>query len=646
MRYIVLLLCLVHVMLWMLCGIYMSSPISDQDVALWQAQAERLPWFSKWTRVCQMQGPFAHWFVDGQINASYACIDVHIKNGASDQVAIYWTNERSESRTITYGQLYKDINNYASFLRSCGVGIGDRVVIYMPMIPEALVAMLACTRLGAIHVVVFSGFSAQALKDRIMDTKAKFILTCDLSCYRGKILNLKKIVDQAVADNDTECKVIVSRRAQEPMNLVEGRDFVYNAASQQDTYVQPVPVESNHPLFILYTSGTTGKPKGIVHSTGGYLTYVYSTIKWAFDIKKETVYWCTADFGWITGHSYGVYGPLMHGATIVMREGAPDWPDARAWWQVIDRYKVSIFYTSPTALRMFMRLGSDILQGADLHSLRILGSVGEPINPEVWTWFYEQIGKKCCPIIDTWWQTETGGFMIAPTAGLTLVPLKPGSATLPMPGIDASVVDAYGKAVPAGTKGFLVIKKPWPGMTIGIYNNPTLFKDTYWSRYPGMYYAGDYAMCDKDGYFWLLGRADEVIKVAGHRIGTAEVESVVLEHPGVAENAAIGISDPIKGEAIAIFVVLKKGYEPGPDLHDQIIQLIRSKIGSFATPKDIYCVEKLPKTRSGKIMRRLLKAMIEGQAIGDVSTIEDGASVQEIQEILQSTSSFIKRVHI
>ena len=643
MKYGVLLPCLLHTVL---TGIDMSLPITTQDTNLWADQAARLPWVTKWTRILDMQDSSAHWFVDGTINACYACIDQHIKNGMSDHAAIYWTNERSESRTITYGQLYKDVNAYAAYLRACGVKLGDRVVIYMPMIPEALVAMLASARLGAIHVVVFSGYSAQALKDRIIDTKARYILTCDVSYYRGKILNLKNIVDQALSCNDTGVSVIVTQRAQEPVACVSSRDTIYNAAEYKDVYVEPVAVESNHPLFILYTSGTTGKPKGIIHSTGGYLTYVFSTIEWAFGITQESVYWCTADFGWITGHSYGVYGPLMHGATIVMREGAPDWPDSKAWWQVIDRYKVSIFYTSPTALRMFMRLGSDILQGADLDSLRVLGSVGEPINPEVWQWYYQQIGKSCCPIIDTWWQTETGGFMIAPTAGLNLVPLKPGSATKPLPGIDVGVVDAQGNAVAADTKGFLVIKKPWPGMTIGIYNNPALFKETYWSKFTGMYYAGDYAQYDNDGYFWLLGRADEVIKVAGHRIGTIEVESVVLEHPAIAENAAIGMSDSIKGEVIVIFAVLKKGYEQTPTLHDEIIQLIRSKIGSFATPKDIYCVEKLPKTRSGKIMRRLLKAMVEGQSIGDISTLEDGTSVQEIQQILQAISQHARYVHI
>jgi acetyl-CoA synthetase len=620
----------------MLNGYSMSSFLSEQDLHLWDCQAKQLPWFKQWTHVLEMQGTYAHWFVDGFLNASFACLDIHIQQGLSDHVAIYWSNEQGESRTITYGQLYKDVNAYAAYLRSCGVDCGDKVIVYMPMIPEALVAMLACARIGAIHVVVFSGFSAQALRDRIDDVKATYVLTCDVSFYRGKILNLKHIVDQALEYNEGVRHVIIIQRVNEPIVCIKGRDLIYKALDSQDVYIEPIPVESNHPLFILYTSGTTGKPKGIVHSTGGYLTYVYSTIKWAFDIKKESIYWCTADIGWITGHSYGVYGPLMHGATIVMREGAPDWPDATAWWKIIDQYKVSIFYTSPTALRMFMRLGPELLQNADLRSLSILGSVGEPINPEVWQWFYHAIGKQCCPIIDTWWQTETGGFMIAPTAGNTLVPLKPGSATYPMPGIEASIVDKDGREVLAGTKGYLIIKKPWPGMMIGIQNNPALYNDIYWSKFPGCYYAGDYAMCDSDGYFWLLGRADEVIKVSGHRIGTAELESAIMQHEAVAENVAIGLSDPIKGEAIAIFLVLKQGYDMQPALYDQIVQLVRATIGSFATPRDIYCVATLPKTRSGKIMRRLLKALLEGQPIGDVSTLEDGVSVQEVQQALAS----------
>ena len=626
-----ILLCLV---VFTLNGTDMNSSLTEQDLQLWQQQAAQLPWFTPWTQLLEMQNGYAHWFVGGHLNASFACLDVHIQHGRAEHTAILWTNECGAESSLTYGQLYNQVNVFAAYLRSRGVGLGDKVIIYMPMVPQALVAMLACARLGVIHVVVFSGFSAQALKDRIDDVKADYVITCDVSYYRGKILNLKRTVDQSLAHNESVKHVIVMRRTQETIDCVEGRDVVYDLESKQDVYIEPVSVESNHPLFILYTSGTTGKPKGIVHSTGGYLTYVYSTIKWAFDITSESIYWCTADFGWITGHSYGVYGPLMHGATIVMREGAPDWPDIQSWWRVIDRYNVSIFYTSPTALRMFMRFGPALLQGANLSSLKVLGSVGEPINPEVWQWFNREIGKQCCPIIDTWWQTETGGFMIAPTAGRALVSLKPGSATFPLPGIAACVMDGSGYEVPAGTKGYLVIKKPWPGMMIGIYNNFALYKDTYWTKFPGCYYAGDYAVQDNDGYFWLLGRADEIIKVSGHRIGTAELESAILQHEAVAENAAIGVSDPIKGEAIAIFLVLKQGYVMKQSLHDEIVQLIRATIGSFAAPRDIYCVEKLPKTRSGKIMRRLLKSLIEGREIGDISTLEDGISIQEVQQAL------------
>ena len=640
MRYEWLLLCSVCITL---SGVKMNTSLSEQDSKLWQAQAECLPWFKKWTDVLDIQGYNAHWFAGGFLNACYVCVDQHIQAGRSDHAAIYWTNERLETRTITYGQLYKDVNAYASFLRLHGVCCGDRVIIYMPMVPEALIAMLACARLGAVHVVVFSGFSSQALRDRIQDTQAAYVLTCDYSYYRGKMLNLKNSVDQALADNVHIKHVIIIKRSSENISCIVGRDIVYGDKEQVADYVEPVHVESNHPLFILYTSGTMGKPKGIIHSTGGYLTYVYSTIKWAFGINYDSVYWCTADFGWITGHSYGVYGPLMHGATIVMREGAPDWPDTQSWWNVIDRYKVSIFYTSPTALRMFMRLGLDNLKNADLSSLRVLGSVGEPINPEVWEWFHSYIGKKNCPIIDTWWQTETGGFMIAPTAGRALVILKPGSATFPMPGVDAAVVDATGCEMLPENKGFLVIKKPWPGMAIGIYNNPSLYHDMYWAKFPGFYYAGDYAMRDKDGYFWLLGRADEIIKVAGHRIGTAELESAISQHKAVAENVAVGVSDSIKGEAIAIFIVLRKGYVMQPELHEEIVQLIRTHIGSFATPRDIYCVEKLPKTRSGKIMRRLLRVMLEGKAVGDISTLEDGTSIEEVSHVLAS-ASYVKRI--
>lgn len=611
---------------------YSLSSLTDQDYFLWAQQAEKLSWQTRWHDVVILEGSMFHWFAGGTINACHECLDLHIKSARGDAIAISWSNELSQYKTLTYTQLYESVNKFSAYLLNHNVKAGDIVIIYMPMIPEAIAAMLACSRIGAVHCVVFSGFSYQALHDRIIDTQARLIITADVGYYRGKAIDLKSTVDQAV-DNSSIQTVIIIRRTGRPITCTVGRDYIYQEQQQNKVYVQPVYVESNHPLFILYTSGTTGKPKGIIHSTGGYLTYVYATLEWAFGIKPDDVYWCTADIGWITGHSYVVYGPLMHGATIVVREGAPDYPDARAWWQLIDRLKINIFYTAPTALRMFMRLGSDIFNGTDLTSLRVLGSVGEPINPEVWRWYYETVGHRRCPVVDTWWQTETGGFMIAPQMQ-NLVSLKPGSATMPMPGIAAKVVDSQGAQVAAGTKGYLVITKPWPGMAIGIHNDQGLFKEIYFSKIKDVYYTGDYASQDKEGYFWLLGRADEVIKVAGHRIGTAEIESVVLEHRAVAENAVVGVHDPIKGEAIVVFVVLKKNYQPYPQLEDEIIQVIRMKVGAFAAPRKLYYVEKLPKTRSGKIMRRLLKALVEGFTVGDISTLEDELSLQEIQQMI------------
>lgn len=612
----------------------------DNFEELWSKQAENLPWFKKWSKVLNWEEPLAHWFIDGQINASYACLDIHIQNPEfKNKPAILWECENGNEEQITYSELFNQVNNFALLLQQNNVSRGDIVVIYLPMIPQAIVAMLAVVRLGATHSVVFSGFSAAALKDRIDDTKAKFIITCDAAYYRGKTINIKKTADEAATNSETIEKIFTFQRCTtEQQTSLQTRDVFITSKNlvRPANRVESVPVESNHPLFILYTSGTTGKPKGIVHSTGGYLTYVYSTIKWAFDISKESIYWCTADVGWITGHSYGVYGPLMHGATIYMREGAPDWPNSSAWWKAIQKHKISIFYTSPTALRMFMKLGNDIFENTDLSSLKVLGSVGEPINPEVWLWFNDQIGRKMCPIIDTWWQTETGGFMISPTAGLDLVQLKPGSATFPLPGISAQIVDHTNNVIPDQTKGYLVIKKPWPGMSIGIHNNPELFKQTYWSKFKGSYYSGDYAIKDKDGYFWLLGRADEVLNVSGHRIGTSEVESATLEHAAVAETAAIGIKDEIKGEVIIVFTSLKNGFSSSPELKQEIIQTIRKQIGAFATPKDIYFVDQLPKTRSGKIMRRILKAIVQNDQIGDLSTLEDGTSIEEIKLIYQN----------
>ncbi len=611
----------------------------QENLAFWAAEAANIPWFTRWHTLLDWQEPCAHWFKGGELNASYACLDTHIEHDHGDSIAIEWCNERGDHETLTYEQLYKQVTTFAAYLHAHGVACGDNVVIYMPMVPEAAIAMLAAARLGAPHVVVFAGFTAPALRDRILDTKAACVITMDCSYYRGKEIPLRKTVREAIAPLSPKPPVICMARPQEAdLKPISQEERIYSRATQEVAYLEPVAVESNHPLFVLYTSGTTGKPKGIIHGTGGYLTYVYATMQWAFGMKPQDVYWCTADIGWITGHSYGIYGPLMHRATVVMREGAPDYPDAQAWWRCIDTYGVSILYTSPTALRMFMQLGDTIFQGVSLDSLRILGSVGEPINPEVWLWYHETIGKRRCPIIDTWWQTETGGFVIAPTAGRNLVPLKPGSATMPMPTLDVAVLDAKGDPVEAGTKGFLVIRKPWPGMAIGIRGDEKLFQEVYWSKFPGCYYTGDYAIKDQDGYYWLLGRADEIIKVAGHRIGTAELESIVLEHPGVAESAAIGIADEIKGEAIVLFVVLKKEFTKTEDFEHDIIALIRKNIGSFATPKKVYCVPKLPKTRSGKIMRRLLKAVLEGVSIGDLSTLEDSIPLQEIQQLVQLRS--------
>lgn len=643
----------------------MSEVLKESSLEFWAKQAQNLPWFKKWNSVLKWNEPFAHWFVDGQINASYACLDIHIQNGLQDKTAIIWESENGSSQNFTYGQLYTLVNKFAYFLQAQAVKKGDIVIIYLPMIPEAIAAMLAVARLGATHSVVFSGFNTTALKDRIIDTQAKFVITTDAAFYRNKNIVPKNVVSEAINQIGKDAsqenfvkKVIVIKRTENPINITPGLDVIYdpqNSSTQpKDGYsefVPAVPVESNHPLFILYTSGTTGKPKGIVHSTGGYLTYVYSTIKWAFDINQDSIYWCTADIGWITGHSYVIYGPLMHGAAIYIREGAPDYPTQDAWWESIAKHKISIFYTSPTALRMFMKMGNENILNHDLSSLKVLGSVGEPINPEVWHWFNDLIGQKMCPIIDTWWQTETGGFMIAPTAGLDLVKLKPGSATFALPEVAADIVDSDGQSVPTQNKGYLVIKKPWPGMTIGIHNNPEAFREIYWSKFPGMYYSGDYAIKDSENYFWLLGRVDEVLKISGHRIGTAEIESITLEHEAIAETAVIGIPDEIKGEAIIIFSILKTSFsidiKNANGKHDvfkqEILQKIRTQIGAFATPKEIHFVESLPKTRSGKIMRRLLKAVIQGQAIGDLSTLEDGTSIEEIQIIYHNVMKQVQK---
>lgn len=611
--------------------------------SFWEKEADKIPWYKHWEKVLVWEEPFAKWFEGGILNASYACVDAHIHTWRKNKVAIYWEDENGNTKSFSYTQLYKEVNKLASVLKNIGVKNGDVVVLYLPMIPEAVFSMLAVARIGAIHTVVFSGFSSRALRDRINDLGARFLITADFGLRRGKFVPLKEIVDDALQAAPTIEKVLLIKRTEEKVAVHEGRDFLYHELIKEaEKYVEPEPVESTHPLYILYTSGTTGKPKGIVHSTGGYLVYNYATYKWVFDISDESIYWCTADVGWVTGHSAIVYAPLLHGATMVLYEGAPDYPHLDRWWEIIEKYGVTIFYTSPTALRMFMRFGEDWIKKHDLSSLKVLGTVGEAINPKVWEWYYRNIGNERCPIVDTWWQTETGGIMISPAPGLELVPLKPGSATYPLPGIDADVVDDSGNSVAAGVKGYLVIKKPWPGMLMGLYNDPTKYRDTYWSKFKGMYYTGDYAIKDEEGYFWLLGRADETLKIAGHRIGTAEIESAVLSTPFTAEAAVVGMPDPVKGESIVLFVILKEGYKAGDELKKKITDSIRAQIGPLATPGEIYFVGKLPKTRSGKIMRRILKRIIQNMPVGDVTTLEDEASVDEIKAAYEEFKSMLK----
>jgi acetyl-CoA synthetase len=616
----------------------------DDIEEYWDMEARKLDWFSTWDRVLDWDAPFAKWFPGGMLNASYLCVDKHLKNWRRNKVAIYWVGENGEEKTLSYLQLYKEVNKLAAALKKMGVKDGDRVAFYLPMIVELPIAMLACARIGAIHTVVFSGFSAQALADRISHTEANVVITSDGGYRRGKIIELKKIVDEAVESTPSVKHVLVVKRTCHDVNMKEGRDIWYHDAVKEKTEpVSPLPVESTHPLFILYTSGTTGKPKGIVHSTGGYLVYINSVYKSVFNIQEDSVYWCNADIGWVTGHSFIVYAPLLNGASIVMYEGAPDYPTPDRWWQIIEEYKITTLYTSPTAIRMFMRLGEDWVKKHDLSSLSILGSVGEPINPEAWMWYFKNIGGERCPIVDTWWQTETGGIMISPAPGIGLVPLKPGSATFPLPGIDVEVVDENGKPVPAGVRGYIIIKKPWPGMALTVYKDAERFKETYWTRFPGSYYAGDYCMKDEDGYLWLLGRADEVLKVAGHRLGTVELESAMVSHPAVAEAAVASKPHEIKGETIVVFAVLKEGYEPSEELEKDLRNHMRKTVGPLATPENIYFVSKLPKTRSGKIMRRVLKALVAGQTIGDLSTLEDQASVDEAKRAFDEFERISKK---
>jgi acetyl-CoA synthetase len=597
----------------------------------WAEQAKTLHWFKPFGKVLEWKAPYAKWFVGGELNISYNCLDRHVKAGKGTKIAYYWEGEPGETREVTYQELLDETQRCANALKELGVRKGDRVAIYMPMIPELPVAMLACARIGAPFTVVFGGFSAEALAGRISDSEAKLLITADGGYRKGSVVPLKKNSDDAIAQTKTIEKVLVVRRTRQDVPWTKGRDvWWHELVAKQKPECPAEPLDSEHMLYLLYTSGTTAKPKGIVHTTAGYLAGVAATHKMIFDVTDDDVYWCAADIGWVTGHSYIVFGPLANGTTGVMYEGTPDFPDKDRWWAIIEKYKVSILYCAPTAIRTFMKWGPEYPQKHDMTSLRLLGSVGEPINPEAWLWYHEYIGGGRCPIVDTWWMTETGMILITPLPGITT--LKPGSATFPFPGVEADVVDDEGKSVPLGGAGYLVIKRPWPAMLRGIYKDDARYRDTYWSRFSGSYFAGDGAKRDGEGYFWLLGRVDDVMKVSGHRISTTEVESSLVSHPTVAEAAVIGREDPITGQAIFAFVTLRGGKPGDEELSKELRQHVVDKIGSIARPKTIMFTPELPKTRSGKIMRRLLRDIANGQPLGDTTTLADATVVESIRQ--------------
>jgi acetyl-CoA synthetase len=618
-------------------GTAMYDEASDDYEAFWARQASELvTWFKDWHTVCEWELPFAKWFLGGELNVSYNCLDRHVEAGRGEKVAFHWEGEPGDTRTITYADLLAEVQRFANVLKSLGVAKGDRVNIYLPMIPELPIALLACARIGAPHSVVFGGFSPDALADRINDAEAKVLITADGGWRRGAAVGLKANADVAVAQTPSIEHVIVVQRTGNDVHMESGRDVWYHdVMAGADPVCPPEPVDSEHLLYLLYTSGTTAKPKGIMHTTGGYLTQVAFTHKYVFDLHPDTdVYWCSADIGWVTGHSYIVYGPLANGATSVMYEGTPDHPGKDRWWEIVEKYGVTILYTAPTAIRTFMKWGTEEPARHDMSSLRLLGSVGEPINPEAWMWYWEHIGGGACPIVDTWWQTETGAILISALPGVTT--LKPGSATFPLPAIGAELVDDAGQPLERGG-GYLTLTRPWPSMLRGIYGDPERYKDTYWSRFEGRYFAGDGAKIDDEGYFWLLGRVDDVMNVSGHRISTMEVESALVDNESVAEAAVVGAKDETTGQAIIAFVTLKGGIDADAAHGEMLRKHVSNKLGAIARPKTIIFTPDLPKTRSGKIMRRLLRDVAEGRDLGDTTTLADAAVVDEIRTRASTT---------
>jgi len=612
-------------------GVYARAAADPE--AFWEAFARELEWIAPWSRVLEWTPPYAKWFVGGKLNVSANCIDRHVRGPRRNKAAFIWEGEPGDRRTLTYWDLYRQVGAFANVLKRLGVKRGDRVALYLPLIPELAIAMLACARIGAVHSVVFGGFSAESLRDRINDAKAVLLVTADGGYRRGQIVPLKQTADEALRDTPSIQHVVVVQRqagAPFPVEIKEGRDHWYHRLMQDAPFeCEPEAMDAEDMLYILYTSGTTGKPKGIVHTTGGYLTGTYATTKWVFDLREEDVYWCTADIGWVTGHSYVVYGPLANGATVVMYEGAPDWPHKDRFWQIIERHGVTVFYTAPTAIRAFMRWGTEWPAKRNLGSLRLLGSVGEPINPEAWIWYYLNIGRERCPIVDTWWQTETGMIMITPLPGITHT--RPGSATQAFPGVSAEIRDQKGGRVERGG-GLLTLTRPWPAMLRGIYGDPERFVKQYWSQWTdGSYFTGDGARLDEEGFYWLLGRVDDVLNVAGHRLGTMEVESALVDHPKVAEAAVVGKPHEIKGQAVAAFVTLKEGNQPSDALAAELKDHVVKKIGAIARPDQILFAADLPKTRSGKIMRRLLRDIAAGKTLGDTTTLADPTVVARLK---------------